>query len=142
MIIAKSGTINAPISRKENSIIERCVSDNGDISITHYEVLKELNIIDNCIMDNNYIDNNKSKYISTISVVKCILETGRTHQIRVHMAYTGHPLLGDDLYGGNKNLINRQALHSYKVSFIHPINHSKVAFIANLPEDFRFMGYA
>lgn len=74
----KKGTINKPIARKEGSIIERCISPNGKQSITHYEVLKEFD---------NY------------SLVKCILETGRTHQIRVHFASIGHPLLGDGLYG-------------------------------------------
>lgn len=110
----KKGTINKPIVRKENSIIERCVNDNGEKAITHYEVLKELTISH-----------------QEISVVKCFLETGRTHQIRVHMSYIGHPLLGDDLYGGDKSLIARQALHSYKVCFIHPITKEVVSY--NLP---------
>ena len=117
--LENKGTIDAPISRKEGSIIERCVNINGDRSITHYEVLKELKIND-----------------KEISVVKCILETGRTHQIRVHMSYIGHPLLGDDLYGSDKILFNRQALHSYKISFIHPIESKNVKYKAELPEDF------
>lgn len=116
--INKKGTINKPISRKQNSIIERCVDDNGDYSVTHYEVLKE-----------NKIDN------TPISIVKCVLETGRTHQIRVHMSYINHPLLGDDLYGGNTNLIKRQALHSYKMSFIHPVFKQNLSFIASIPKD-------
>ena len=78
----KSGIIDAPISRKEGSIIERCIDSKGDKSITEYEILNE-NI------KNNF------------SIVKCYLKTGRTHQIRVHFSYLGHPLLGDDLYGGN-----------------------------------------
>lgn len=110
----KKGTINKPISKKENSIIERCVNDNGEKAITNYEVLKEFDI------------NGKE-----ISIVKCTLETGRTHQIRVHMSYIGHPLLGDDLYGGDKSLIARQALHSYQVCFIHPITKEVVSY--NLP---------
>lgn len=90
----------------------------GSPSITHYEVLKES---ENCGIK--------------FSVVKCKLETGRTHQIRVHMSYIGHPLLGDDLYGGNTNLISRQALHSYKISFVHPIMKQNVTFKTNLSKD-------
>lgn len=112
--------VNAPISRKSDSIIERCVNRNGDISITYYSVL------------NNYkIDN---KYISKLL---CILKTGRTHQIRVHMQYIGHPILGDTLYGTETTLIKRQALHSYKTSFIHPIYKNKIEYTADLPEDMK-----
>ena len=102
------GTINAPIDREPNSIIERCVNPDGKTAVTHYEVLKSFD---------NY------------SLVKCILETGRTHQIRVHLAYIGHPLLGDSLYGHPSDIINRQALHSYKISFLHPISNKEVNFI-------------
>ena len=118
ILIIRSGTINAPISRKENSIIERCINKDGAPSVTHYEVI-----------DEEEINNIK------ISKVKCTLETGRTHQIRVHMAYIGHPLLGDDLYGGNTSLINRQALHSSKISFIHPITKQAVNYEAPLSND-------
>ena len=117
-MIIRSGIINAPISRKENSIIERCINKDGAPSVTHYEVI-----------DEEEINNIK------ISKVKCTLETGRTHQIRVHMSYVDHPLLGDDLYGGNTNLINRQALHSSKISFIHPITKQVVNYEAPLPDD-------
>lgn len=109
---SKFGTVNLPISRKENSIIERCVSKDGQPSITHYEVLREFN---------NY------------SLIKCVLETGRTHQIRVHMSAIGHPLIGDTLYGSTSNLINRQALHCYKLKFIHPITNKIVDFCSELP---------
>ena len=110
----KSGIINLPIARKENSIIERCISETGQQAITHYEVLQEF---------------------TDISVVKCILETGRTHQIRLHMSAIGHPLIGDSLYGITSNFIDRQALHSSKISFIHPISKEHMSFECSLPED-------
>ena len=115
----KSGTINLPISRKEGSIIERCVSKDGQIAITDYSVIKEL-------------DN--------ISVVKCVLKTGRTHQIRVHFSSIGHPLIGDFLYGSKSDLINRQALHSYHISFIHPISNKIIDIYCELPEDMKKIG--
>lgn len=112
----KSGTINLPIARKENSIIERCISEYGQPSITHYEVLKEFY---------NY------------SLVKCILETGRTHQIRVHMSAISHPLIGDSLYGSISDLISRQALHCYKLQFVHPITNNLMDFYGEMPLDFK-----
>lgn len=108
------GTINAPIARKEGSIIERCVSATGDIAITHYKVLKREPDFD---------------------IVECILGTGRTHQIRVHFTYLGHSLLSDTLYGTSSSLINRQALHAYEVEFTHPLSKKKVKYIATVPED-------
>ena len=116
----KSGTINLPIARKRNSIIERCISENGQTAITHYEVLKEFN---------NY------------SLVKCSLETGRTHQIRVHMSAIGHPLLGDSLYGSISDLINRQALHCYNLQFIHPVYNNDLNFFGDLPNDFKIFDF-
>lgn len=112
----KIGTINLPIARKSGSIIERCISENGQKSITHYEVQKEF---------------------KTYSLVKCKLETGRTHQIRVHMSSIRHPLLGDTLYGNSSNLIDRQALHCYHLHFIHPINKTELDFICEPPQDFK-----
>lgn len=116
----KSGTINLPIARKENSIIERCISENGQTAITHYEILKEFD---------NY------------SLVKCYLETGRTHQIRVHMSAIGHPLLGDSLYGSISDLINRQALHCYNLQFIHPVYNNDLNFFGDLPNDFKIFDF-
>ena len=110
----KSGIIDLPIARKDGSIIERCIDNTGQKSITIYEVLRKYD-----------------KY----SKVRCLLKTGRTHQIRVHFSHIGHPLLGDTLYGFSSNFIDRQALHSYKVSFIHPITLEHLSFIAPIPDD-------
>lgn len=126
----KEGTIDAPIARKTDSIIERCIDENGDTSITHYKVLKEFNIKENCF-DNNALLN-KNLIFSELLVN---LETGRTHQIRVHMAYVGHSIVGDSLYGTESNLISRQALHAYKVEFLHPITKENFSIIAPIPED-------
>lgn len=112
----KSDTISLPIARKENSIIERCISKDGKMSITHYEVLKQFN---------------------DYALVKCILETGRTHQIRVHLSAIGNPLIGDYLYGSSSNLINRQALHCYTLKFIHPITKQNLDILSELPSDFK-----
>lgn len=112
----QTGIIDLPISRKENSIIEREINPLGQKAITHYNVIKEYN---------NY------------SLVEFVLETGRTHQIRVHSKAIGHPLLGDTLYGNKSNLINRQALHSYKLEFIHPITKNEFIIQTELPEDMK-----
>jgi len=109
-----NGTINAPIARKNNSIIERCIDNNGDISITDYKVLKTFK---------NY----------TLTQFK--LKTGRTHQIRVHSKFIGHPILGDSLYGSSSPLISRQALHAYKIEFVHPLKHNKVVYNSKIPKD-------
>ena len=110
--------INLPISRKENSIIEREVSSNGDFAITNYKLIK------------NFEYKNEK-----LCLVNFKLETGRTHQIRVHSSYIGHPILGDSLYGEQSELINRQALHAYKVSFTHPISKKVITLIADIPKD-------
>ncbi len=104
------------MQEKPGSIIERYVDSSGDIAITHYEVLDE-------------IDN--------VSIVKCVLETGRTHQIRVHLSHLGHPILGDTLYGNKNTNVPRQLLHAYKLDFIHPISKENVSYTAPIPEDFK-----
>ncbi len=110
----KEGTINAPISRKEGSIIERCINNNGITAITHYSVIKSKN---------------------NLSLVTFVLETGRTHQIRVHSKYIGHSILGDTLYGNESSLIKRQALHCHKICFTHPITNEKIELLSNIPND-------
>ena len=113
----KKGTINKPIGRKEGSIIERAICPEGKKSITHYEVLKEY---------------------ENLSLVKCVLETGRTHQIRVHFSSIGHPLLGDELYGKPSPLIKGQALVCNKLEFIHPKTKVNLSFEIKALEIFDF----
>ncbi|UAL48663.1 RluA family pseudouridine synthase [Sutcliffiella horikoshii] len=110
-----SGAVDAPIGRKDSSIIEREVREDGQRAVTHYMVLRAR---------------------ESWSHVSLRLETGRTHQIRVHMAYIGHPLLGDSLYGGSGvNGLSRQALHSCELSFFHPVEEREMTFRCTLPED-------
>ncbi|WEG11907.1 RluA family pseudouridine synthase [Pullulanibacillus sp. KACC 23026] len=111
---AVQGTINAPIGRKEGSIIERCVTDEGKEAITHYEVLWQND---------------------DLAILGIRLETGRTHQIRVHFSSIGHPLIGDDLYGGELSLLKRQALHARHLFFPHPLSGKEIACMAPFPED-------
>jgi 23S rRNA pseudouridine1911/1915/1917 synthase len=108
------GTIEQPIGRNDNSIIEREVRTDGQYACTHFTVLERHLVF---------------------TRIELLLETGRTHQIRVHMSYLGHPLLGDDLYGGNRILIDRQALHCKRLGFSHPITREEMFFSAPLPED-------
>lgn len=109
------GTIDAPIGRVDGSTIERQVDfENGEHAVTHYRRV--------------WTD-------GTISLVELTLETGRTHQIRVHMQHLGYPLLGDFLYQSDRSRITRQALHSYRLEFLHPITKEALSFTAPLPED-------
>ena len=110
-----SGTINAPLARTGSSIIERKVDfEHGEHAVTHYKVLKEQN---------------------QHSLVSLILETGRTHQIRIHMKYLGFPLIGDYLYNPDMEHMTRQALHSHHMEFAHPITGEWMSFTAPLPAD-------
>lgn len=125
-LLPENGTISLPIARKENSVIERCVDfEKGETAITHYERL-----------DYHMIDG------QTFSLAKIQLETGRTHQIRVHMKAIEHPLPGDFLYNPDFTYIKRQALHSYSLSFQHPITNKAMQFQTNPPEDFYFVPWA
>lgn len=117
--LPENGTITAPIARKEGSTIERIVDyEKGEDATTHFKKL--LHLPD-----------------KQISLIQLRLETGRTHQIRVHMSSIGHPLIGDDLYGGDCTLINRQALHSYSLKFTHPITLEEIYFEQELPKDMK-----
>ncbi len=111
-----NGVIEEPIGRKKDSIIEREVRQDGKYALTHYRVLKRF---------------------PQFTLLELCLETGRTHQIRVHLSYLGHPLLGDDLYGGKVEWLNRQALHCYRLSFYHPIKQKTFEFTSELPEDMK-----
>jgi len=111
------GTISVPIGRKEGSTIERVADpDGGEPAVTHYRTL-------------SYNEN------TDLSFVRLLLETGRTHQIRVHMKYIGHPLPGDFLYNPDYRYIGRQALHSVYLRFTHPVTGETMEFTAPLPED-------
>ena len=115
-ITLPNGTISAPIGRVNDSVIERHVDFlHGESAVTHYERLAA-----------------GKEY----SLAELHLETGRTHQIRVHMKYIGHPLPGDYLYNPDYRRINRQPLHSYQLEFTHPITGKVMLFTAPLPIDF------
>lgn len=114
-VTPSEGTIRAPLGRKEGTIIERTVDwEHGEEAVTHYKVVKEAN---------------------GHSLVSLRLETGRTHQIRIHMKYLGYPLIGDYLYNPDMEYMTRQALHSHHMEFTHPITGEHMSFTAPLPED-------
>ena len=116
--LKESGTVDAPIAREDNTLIKRRVSSEGQRAITHYKVLKRLR---------------------GASLIELRLDTGRTHQIRVHMSYIGHPLVGDYLYNeryyDKENV--RPLLHSKSLSFIHPITGEDLYLECELPKDFK-----
>jgi len=115
-LITKKGLIDTPIGRKENSIIERTVTTAGQAALTYYEVIEE-------------------KHGN--SLVEIELGTGRTHQIRVHFSHLGHPLVGDELYGGSGENMNRQALHCSGIRFEHPLTKEMMSLHAPLPKDMK-----
>ena len=104
-----SGTIDEPIDRYPAPNIRRYVCESGKRSITHYKVLE--------------------KYENS-ELIEVLLETGRTHQIRVHFSYKGHPLIGDELYGTKKDYLR---LHSFSLKFIHPITKQEIS-VSNYPD--------
>ncbi len=111
------GTIDAPIGRDETSAVARKIRPDGQSAISHYEVLVPG---------------------EALSLVKLVPETGRTHQLRLHMASIGHPLAGDWLYGSeDPALIPRPALHAYALRLIHPVTGEVLSLTAPLPADMR-----
>ena len=115
----ESGTIDAPIGRVDGSTIARHVDfENGETAITHYKRLA--------------YDAAKD-----LSLIELHLETGRTHQIRVHMKHIGHPIIGDFLYNPDYTYCTRQALHSFSLAFLHPITKKEMHFASPLPEDLK-----
>lgn len=109
-----NGRIEAPIDRRGDSIIGRCVTQQGKYSLTEYTVLAAG---------------------SQHSLLACVPRTGRTHQIRVHMSYIGHPLAGDTLYGGSDEIISRHALHCGVLRFVHPLTRNTIRVSSPLPPD-------
>ena len=114
----ESGTIDKPLGRNKKDRLKMDIVEDGRRAVTHYEVLE--------------------KYDKGVSLIKCTLETGRTHQIRVHMASIGHPLVGDQTYGYKKQKfkIEGQALHAKTLGFIHPTTGEYIEFTSDLPEYF------
>ena len=120
-VVPREGTVDAPLGRKDSSIIERMVDyEHGERAVTHYHVVEEAN---------------------GHSLISLTLETGRTHQIRIHMKHIGYPLVGDYLYNPDMEYISRQALHSHKMSFRHPITGEMMEFVAPLPEEMKRVLY-
>lgn len=114
-----SGTIDKPLGRNKKDRLKMDIVEDGRRAVTHYEVLEQ--------------------YDKGVSLIKCTLETGRTHQIRVHMASIGHPLVGDLVYGFKKQKfkIEGQALHAKTLGFIHPRTGEYIEFTSELPEYFK-----
>ncbi len=114
----ESGTIDKPLGRNKKDRLKMDIVEDGRRAVTHYEVLEQ--------------------YDKGVSLIKCTLETGRTHQIRVHMASIGHPLVGDQTYGYKKQKfkIEGQVLHAKTLGFIHPTTGEYIEFTSDLPEYF------
>ena len=141
-------TINWPIGRKPGSIIERCCTNEGkpartDITVISHNSINSSNTIvygspisdsNTIIGSNNMSDRNCEQHFTH---VQCLLHTGRTHQIRVHVSQLGYPLAGDDLYGGHLDYIQRQALHAARVSFHHPMTNEWLELSADMPQDMK-----
>lgn len=103
-----------PIAREDKPTTKRMISEEGQPSLTHYRVMERY----------------RGHTLLALS-----LETGRTHQIRVHLSHLGYPILGDKLYGGETTRLDRQFLHAYRLSFYHPVDQKKMEFVAELPDE-------
>ena len=117
-IKANSGTIDKPIARSKKDRLKIAIVEGGKRAVTHYEVIERF---------------------KNTTLVKCVLETGRTHQIRVHMSSIGYPLVGDPVYGFKKGKFKceGQMLHAKTLGFIHPRTNEYVEFTSELPENFK-----
>lgn len=113
------GLVDAPIGRVEDLPSSFDVVPDGKEALTHYRVVGSFELAG----------------VGTVSLVRLVLETGRTHQIRVHMKHLGHPLLGDAAYGEASEFIGRPALHSWSVAADHPISRERFSVVAPLPAD-------
>ncbi len=113
-VINESGRINAPIGREDESIIKRVVRDDGQDAVTDYTIIQ-----------------GNDEY----TLVRVKLQTGRTHQIRVHFSHIGYPLAGDNMYGGITKDISAQALHCGELSFVHPVTKEKIGLVSEIRDD-------
>lgn len=115
----EEGTIDKPLGRNKKDRLKMAIVSDGKRAVTHYKVLEQYN--------------------NNTSLVKCVLETGRTHQIRVHMASINHPLVGDEVYGSKKQKlkISGQVLHAKTLGFIHPTNNKYIEFDSELPKYYK-----
>ncbi|MDG1438000.1 MAG: RluA family pseudouridine synthase [Emcibacteraceae bacterium] len=139
--------IYGPIRRDSRNRLKMAVREGGKEALTHYKVIKRLEPPRKITSRHNV----KQGLPPTLSLVECRLETGRTHQVRVHMSHLGYPLVGDPLYSRRNNpqknftdkaktalaQFNRQALHAYLIGFIHPVNKEALTFETELPNDMK-----
>ena len=128
---SQSATINYPIGRKSGSIIERCCTLTGKPARTDVTVLARHTVSQPVLTDMHV---NRQEVLTH---VQCVLHTGRTHQIRVHLSHVGFPLAGDDLYGGHLDYIRRQALHAGYLAFTHPMTQEYIELRAPMPMDMK-----
>jgi len=135
LIEEDEGIIDAPIGRKDGSTIERMIDyKNGERAVTHYRVLGRMQRF---VGEESAVIADRTSNHEGVSLVSLRLETGRTHQIRVHMTSIGHSLLGDFLYNPSDDRMGRQALHAWHLSFIHPITKEEMNLEAPIPEDMK-----